>query len=225
MEKAMLWALILFWAAAGTPLEDARNRQDRAALEKIFTALAAEADKKPADAEANYRAAEAASYFAETALELRDKGQAQRAAEAGIKYAERAAGARARSEYFRVLGTLCGQVIPANVFSGLKYGKRAQDAVNKAIELDPKSARAHLARGVGAYYLPPALGGGAGLAIRDFEKAIELDPQLAEAYVWLGLALRKENRNADARKAFEKSLQLNPHRLWARQQLEKTPAR
>ena len=49
-------------------------------------------------------------------------------------------------------------------------------------------------------------------------------PQAAEAYLWLGLALRKENNNAEARKAFAKALELNPNRVWARQQLEKTPA-
>ena len=62
------------------------------------------------------------------------------------------------------------------------------------------------------------------LAIKDFEKAIELDPQSSEAHLWLGLALRKENRNAEARKEFQKALDLNPARLWAKQQLEKTPA-
>jgi len=45
-----------------------------------------------------------------------------------------------------------------------------------------------------------------------------------DAYLWLGLAMRKANRNADARKAFTKSLELNPNRLWAKQQLDKTPA-
>jgi hypothetical protein len=35
--------------------------------------------------------------------------------------------------------------------------------------------------------------------------------------------LRKLNRNAEARQAIQKSLELNPQRVWARQQLEKTP--
>ena len=56
-----------------------------------------------------------------------------------------------------------------------------------------------------------------------FEKAIALDPKSDEAYLWLGLAQRKANRNGDARKAFSKSLELNPNRVWTRQQLEKTP--
>ena len=54
------------------------------------------------------------------ALELRDKRQAQRAAEAGVKAAERAIALKpAEVEYHRVLGTLCGQVMPANVLAGL----------------------------------------------------------------------------------------------------------
>ena len=74
-------------------------------------------------------------------------------------------------------------------------------------------------------YVPTQLGGGAKLSIPDFQKAIELDPGNAEAYLWLGLSLRKENRDAEARQAFAKSLELNPNRVWAKQQLEKTPAK
>ena len=62
------------------------------------------------------------------------------------------------------------------------------------------------------------------LAVRDFEKAIQLDPKAAEAHLWLGIALRKPNRNADARKEIAKSLELSPKRIWAKQQLDKTPA-
>jgi hypothetical protein len=43
--------------------------------------------------------------------------------------------------------------------------------------------------------------------------------------LWLALSLRKENRNAEARQAFAKSLELNPNRIWTRQQLEKTPVK
>jgi Flp pilus assembly protein TadD len=82
-----------------------------------------------------------------------------------------------------------------------------------------------VARGVGSYYLPAQLGGGSKQAIADFQKAIELDPKNAEAYLWLALSLRKENRNAEARQAFAKSLELNPNRIWTKQQLEKTPAK
>ena len=219
---------IFFMAALVTapgPLETARDHQDRAALEKQIADLSAAAKKAPHDAEAQYRVALASSYLAEIALELHDKNQAERVAESGIDAAERAISINARkAEYYRVLGTLCGQVIPASVLSAFSYGKRARDAINKALELDPRSPQAYLARGVGNYYLPDALGGGPPVAIPDFRKAADLDPSSAEAYLWLGLALRKEHHNAEARKAFAKALQLDPTRVWIQQQLEKPPA-
>lgn len=224
LRIAMLWMTVAgVWAG---DLEKARDAQDRAALERNIQQLSAAASKQPNDPDAQYRAALAQSYLAEIAIEQRDKPLAKNAAESGIQTAEKAVALKPdNSEYHRLLGTLCGQVIPANVLMGLRYGKCALEEVNKAIQLDPKSARAYLARGVGNYYLPPQFGGGVDKAIPDMQKAIALDPKLAEAHLWLGIALRKANRNAEARKALEKAQQLNPNRVWAKQQLEKTPAK
>jgi Flp pilus assembly protein TadD len=61
--------------------------------------------------------------------------------------------------------------------------------------------------------------------MRDFRKAIELNPELADAHLWLGIALREANRNAEARQSLTRAVELNPQRLWAKQQLEKTPAK
>jgi tetratricopeptide (TPR) repeat protein len=223
-EMAAMFFMAALLAAPG-PLETERDRQDRPALEKQISELSAAAQKAPHDAEAQYRVALASSYLAEVSLELRDKSQAERGAESGIEAAQRAIAINPKNaEYYRVLGTLCGQVVPASVLSAFSYGKRAREAINKALELDPKSAQAYLARGVGNYYLPEALGGGMPLAIPDFRKAADLDPSSAEAYLWLGLALRKEHHNAEARQAFEKAVRLDPARIWIKQQLEKTPA-
>jgi tetratricopeptide (TPR) repeat protein len=206
-------------------LEKARDSQDRATLERLAAQSVAEAQSKPNDPAAQYQAALANSFLAEVAIELREKGQAHSAAEAGIKSAERAISLKSDSaEFHRIYGTLCGQAISANVLQGLKYGHCAQDEVNKAVQLDPKSAVNYVSRGVGYYYLPPQFGGGNDLAIKDFQKALELSPQSADAHMWLGLALRKANRNGEARKEFQQAIDLNPSRAWARQQLEKTPA-
>jgi tetratricopeptide (TPR) repeat protein len=221
-----LLLLLLFYAASGgSDLEKARDAQDRPALERFTGQAASAAQAKANDAAAQYRLALAESYVAEVAIEVRDKNAAHNAAEAGIDAAKKAVALKADSaEFHRLLGTLCGQAISANVLQGMKYGHCAQDEVNKAVQLDPKSSENYLARGVGNYYLPQGLGGGLDLAIKDFQKAIELDPQLSEAQLWLGLALRKQNKNADARKAFQKAIELNPARAWAKQQLDKTPA-
>ncbi len=204
----------------------ARDRQDRAALEKMISTLQVAADKAPNDAEAHYRVALANSYLGEISLELKDKAGAEKAADAGVHAAQAAIALQPKNaEYYRVLGTLCGQAIPAvNMLSALTYGKRAKDAIDKAMALDPKSARIYEAQGVGNYYLPQQLGGGPELAMKDFQKAIELDPKLADSYLWLALSLRKLHRNGEARQALQHAIDLDPQRIWLKEQLEKTPA-
>jgi len=208
-------------------LQKLRDHQDRAGLDRAAASLQQAADKSANDANAAYQAALAWSYVAEVAMEVRDKNAAQHAAEQGVKDAEKAVALNGRNaEYHRILGTLCGQVIPANPILGmLSYGRRAKEALDKAIELDPKSSSAFVSHGVGNYYLPANFGGGPDNAIKDFRRAIELDPKNADAYLWLGLALRKNHQDPQAREAFEKSLQLDPDRVWTKQQLEKTPGK
>lgn len=217
---ALLFAGIL--PAADAALEDARNRQDRATLEKLGQAKAQSAR----DAAGHYSAALAYSYLSEVALELRDKRQARTAAELGISEAKTALkSAPANAEYHRLLGTLCGQVIPADPMAGFQHGRCAKEEIQRAIEMDPKSALGWVSSGVGKFYLPAMFGGGVELAMKDFEKAAALDPKLADAWLWIGLAHRKVNRNTEARDALRKARALAPNRLWIRQQLEKTPAK
>jgi len=232
MRSTAILFLLTTTAVLGTPpawetdLLRARGKQDKAALQKMIGGLQAAAEKTPKDAEAYYKVALANSYLGEISLELKDKAGAEKAADAGAHAAQAAIALQPKNaEYYRVLGTLCGQAIPAvNMLSALTYGKRAKEAINKAMELDPKSARVHQAEGVGNYYLPQQLGGGPELAIKDFNKAIELDPKSPDSYLWLGLALRKTHRNAEARQALQKAIDLDPQRIWLKEQLEKTPA-
>jgi tetratricopeptide (TPR) repeat protein len=222
---ALLFAAIAAGASAGdSDLLKARDHQDRAALDKLAAESRAAAEKQPNDPAAFYRLALAESYSAEVSIELHDKAGARSAAQAGMDAAAKAVALKPdMAEYQRVLGTLCGQAVSSNSLAGLRYAKCAMDSVNKAVELDPKSSMAYVSHGVGNYYLPQAFGGGVDLAIKDFRKAIELNPKNADAWLWLGVALRRNNQPADAQKAFAQSLQMNPNRVWARQQLEKTP--
>src|SRR5258708_31016407 len=145
-----VFIIIALFATSGfndSELIKARDRQDRAALEKLAGDLRSVADKDPKDAAAQYRFALAESYFAEVAIEMRDKAAAKNAAQTGIDAAERAVNLKGdSSEYQRLLGTLCGQAISANGLAALKYGKCALNSVNRAIELDPKSSNNYLSR-------------------------------------------------------------------------------
>jgi len=215
----------LLSAAATDSLEQARDRQDRAALQKQIADATAAAGRTPNDADAQYRAALACSYLAEVMIEQHERKPARQIAEQGIKAGEKAVSLKpASADYYRVLGTLYGQAIN-DIMSGLSYGPKAKDALAKAMERAPKSSPVWVAHGVGNYYLPAQLGGGAPQASADFREAIKLDPKNAEAYLWLGVSLRKENKDAEARQALTKALELNPNRVWVKQQLDKTPSK
>lgn len=221
----LLWLGVSYGAVSDAELIKARNAQDQAALERMASQAAARADKEVSDAAAQYHAAFAESTLAEVAMEVRDKNLAHAATDAGMRMAERAVTLKPENaEYHRIYGTLCGQAAAAvGGLGALKFGRCALDEVNKALQLDAKSPMNYLSRGIGNYYLPAALGGGVELAMKDFEKAAELDRKLPEAHLWMGVALRKLNRNAEARKEFQKGVELDPSRVWAKQQLEKTP--
>ena len=228
MSKSILLSFLVCALLAAPPSEltVARDHQDLPALNALIAQNQQAAQAKPQCTECLYKLALANSYAAEVTMELRDKRKSEAFAEAGMEAAQKLTAANANNaEYHRLLGELCGQVIPANpIFGALKYGQCAKDEIDKAIQLDGKLALAYVSRGVGNYYLPSSMGGGLDIALKDFDKALTLDPKLAEAYLWKGVTLRKANRNADARQAFQRALDLDPHRLWAKQQLDKTPA-
>jgi tetratricopeptide (TPR) repeat protein len=219
-------ASALLSAAASSELAAARDHQDLSALNALISRYQQNAQAKPDCADCLYKLALANSYAAEVTMELRDKRKSEAFAEAGMASAQRLTTMNANNaEYHRLLGELCGQVIPANpIFGALKYGQCAKDEIDKAIQLDSKLALAYVSRGVGNYYLPASMGGGLDIALKDFDKALAIDPNLTDAYLWKGVTLRKANRNSEARLALQKALELSPGRLWTKQQLDKTPA-
>ena len=222
IAKAMALLAGVCSLAAASELSAARDRQDLAALDGLI----ARYQKSAQAPDGLYQLALANSYAAEVALELRDKKKSESYAQAGIDPAQKAVAANGgNAEYHRLLGQICGQVIPANpILGALKYGQCARDEIAKALQMDSKLAMAYVSRGVGNYYLPASMGGGVDVALKDFDKAISLDAKLPDAYLWKGVALRKANRNGEARQALARAAQLNPARLWTKQQLDKTPA-
>src|ERR1035441_232712 len=147
-------------ATAGSPLETARDKQDRAALTEMVAQQTAAAVKAPNDAEAQYRAALTNCYLAEITIELKDRKTGAQVAEQGIRFGEKAVALKPENaEYQRVLGTLYGQAV-TNLLNGLTYGPKAKDAINKAVGKAPKVSMMYVARGVGNYYVPAQLGGG-----------------------------------------------------------------
>ena len=119
----------------------ARDAQDRPALERLAAEAAAAAAKAPNDAEAQYRVRPGhrrtspkwRSNCATTRPRSRPPSAASSAAEQAVALKPDDA------ENYRVLGTLYGQAV-TDMMSGLNYGPRAKDAINKAVSLAPKSS-------------------------------------------------------------------------------------
>src|ERR687884_290248 len=105
--KTLLAMTAMLAAAAPSTIESARDRQGRAALQKIVAEETAAAAKAPNDADAQYRAALACSYLAEVMIEQRERKPARQVAEQGIRAAQKAVSLKPDSaDYQRILGTL-----------------------------------------------------------------------------------------------------------------------
>ena len=104
-----LWAVGLLAAATPSPLESARDLQDRAALEKLANDSLDAASKAPADAAAQYRCgAGIVVPCRKSRSSCTIKKAARGAAERGIKAAEKAVALKPEAESYRVLATLYG---------------------------------------------------------------------------------------------------------------------
>ena len=83
--------------------------------------------------------------------------------------------------------------------------RQADIASQKALELEPELAEAHLARGIAV-----ALSKRFDEAEREFETAMRLDPKLFEAPYFFGRTRTAQGRFADAVKLFERASALRP---------------
>lgn len=82
---------------------------------------------------------------------------------------------------------------------------QAFSASQKALELDPDLAEAHISHG-----LTMAIKSEYDEAEKAFEKAIHLNPQLFEAYYQFGRTCMGQGKHEQAQKLFEKASQLQP---------------
>jgi tetratricopeptide (TPR) repeat protein len=127
-----------------------------------------------------------------------------------------------------VFGQLIG--LNPNPINAMRLGPKADNAMDKAIELGPKNPRVWLMRGIGSIFKPKLFGGGAEKAEVDIRKAIALldgdTPEAprpswgrAESWAWLGQALDRQDKREDAKAAYRKALEIDPEFGWVKYQL------
>ncbi len=106
-------------------------------------------------------------------------------------------------------------------FAGMMYGTLNEEEIQKALQLDPNNAQAHLELGLSRANTPPQFGGDLDVGIKEMEKAVRIDPNLDMAYYYLGKALIKKGEKGRAKEILQKGLQVNPTNGFIKRDLDK----
>lgn len=155
------------------------------------------------------------SWLCEAAEADKDETLVKQAATDGIAAAEKATALNPKSsEAHQLVGDLLGRLIPHVFGGGIRYGKRAADEMDKAIELDPKNANAYVSRAISYYYTPEAFGGGKDKAFELLRKAVEVDSQADTPHVWLAILLLENHQKQQALREILRARQINSDRVF-----------
>lgn len=194
----------------------ARDRGDIESLRKLIETAQSEARQK-SNAESWQKVAQLDQWLTEAAQLHDDEKSIKGAAQDGLSAAEKAVTLNpASSEAHRLLGDLLGEMIPHTFMGGMRLGKRAVSELDKAIQLEPRNANAHVGRAIGYYFTPSAFGGSHQKAADLLKKAIEIDPGNDTARIWLAQVYLSDGRHDDAAREIAEALRINPDRAFAK---------
>ncbi len=131
------------------------------------------------------------------------------------------------AEAHALLGTVYGLKARGGMFSGMRYGPKAEGSMERAQSLASDNPRVILLHAVSLLNKPSRWGGDRDQAEAELRRAIQqfeagsadddpLTPQWghADAYAWLGIAHMKAAQPNQARDAFEQALAIRPGYAW-----------
>jgi tetratricopeptide (TPR) repeat protein len=195
----------------------ARQARDRASVEGLQRIIA-KTQKEVTETngfDAYLRLGLLQSWLCEAAEGHKDETLLKQAATDGIAAAERATALNPKSsEAHQLVGDLLGRLIPHVFGGGMRYGKRAADEMDKAIELNPKNANAYVSRAISYYYTPEAFGGSKDRAFELLKKAVEVDSEADTPHVWLAIFLLESHQKQQALREILRARQINSDRVF-----------
>ena len=129
------------------------------------------------------------------------------------------------SDGYRLVGETQMRIISLKGWLQALTGARvAKNNLERALELDPRNAEAHLALGVYYLYAPTLFGGDLDKALREFaqSEALTSDETVRFlSYRWRGVAYAKLGKIAEAKEAFQRALAIYPESSWDQNELSK----
>jgi|GEM_PF-829620 len=109
------------------------------------------------------------------------------------------------------------------IFSGMKYGPKSDDMMEKAIQNSTKNPRPIMLNAISLLNKPAIVGGSTQKAIEGFKKAANLYKSFqpknkmmpswghAEVYAWMGKAYEQNKEYQKAKAAYKQALVINPN--------------
>jgi tetratricopeptide (TPR) repeat protein len=195
----------------------ARQTRDSASIEGLQKIIA-KAQKEATETnsfDAYLRLALFQSWLCEASEAQKNEKLLKQAATDGIAAAEKATALNSKSsDAHWLIGDLLGRLIPHVFGGGMRFGKRATDELDKAIELDPKNANACVSRAISYFYTPEAFGGSRDKAFELLRKAVEIDSQADTPHVWLALFFLEAHQNRPALDEILRARQINSNRAF-----------
>ena len=157
----------------------------------------------------------------------RDGDEIRPVLEAADEVLEKSARKLDMAETHALRSSVIGQLIGSNPLRGMTLGPKSSAAMDRAVELGPNNPRVWLMRGMSAMFTPGMFGGGQDKADAYLTKSIALfatdkpTPPApawghADAWIWLGQLRQQQGRIADARKAYNTALEIQPGNGWVR---------
>jgi tetratricopeptide (TPR) repeat protein len=195
----------------------ARQARDNASVEGLQKIIArAQKEATETDSFDTYlRLALFQSWLCEAAEAQKNEKLLKQAATDGIAAGEKAKVLNSKSsDAHWLVGDLLGRLIPHVFGGGMRYGKRATDELDKAIELDPRNWNACVSRAVSYYYTPEAFGGSRDKAFELLRKAVAVDSQADTPHVWLAILFLEAHQNRQALDEILRARQINSNRAF-----------
>jgi len=130
------------------------------------------------------------------------------------------------SEPHIILSATYGSKIKVSPWKGVFLGRRAEDEIRKALEMEPTNPRAWLHRGIAESFTPGLFGGGKKVAMKSLKNSLELynkEKNLSsehlqwgedEAHIWIGVIYKDWGQMKESKASYDAALELNPKNRW-----------
>ncbi len=164
-------------------------------------------------------------------MSKQDKGKVKKYVNDGLSHLEDAVDEKPDfAEAYALMSSLYGTKIAVMPWAGFWYGPKSGKIMGKAMALDPENPRINLINGISMKFTPESFGGGVASAKLYLNKAAELfktdapeaimpDWGRSDTYAWLGQIEFEAGKKEEAKRHYEKALEINPNNNWVKNQL------